>query len=937
MKWIIVILLNLSLLLAKGQHLEVYKQRPHAYNKLGNETIFGLCQTPNGYVYIGTNQGLFRYNGISYEPIKTGTKGKAVNNLIAHGNDLFCMTFSKELVVLKGDSVLVLDDNDLALEKTSGLRLINDTLFILNKKGIIGLNPNTLKVVYELKSSKKSAVTWDLYEDANGVPKVLHDDFNIDDLKGIKSFESNKGDGNNHVHKCQPRFVSFNHKQLAINLKDNRFYNVANNQFEPLNWNTDYLTHQKIHKLHVFQDSLLLISAYNGLFIVNENGNLVEHLFQGTPTSDMITDQEGNIWVGTLNDGLYMLPDLYSHTIDVSFELSKKDKINKALISDNQIILGTHQGWIFKYDFKKDSWNKIKLSRDAEVQAIYQHNDTLYAYCDNIFRLNKNLELIDSLHVTATKEFLKLSEGLYMATSSSLLFQNNKGQITRLFESQWIRSLSITSDSSQIIANTDAGYHMLNRKTLSSTFTEDIKKYKVDIPSSKALYLKQDVLWLEGENEDKIVPLSFIPTDYFIHHNYIFAYNNNQIETLALDNLNSTSTWTTGFELLNKNLIHCSINNNHLIAVFEDAIQFLKPKKNVASSQPNVIIKNIKERDIELHYQGSINLTMDVLPSANDRGLTKVYFRIDGIQDTWSEALQLDNGYLLNIERLPSGSHSLMIKATNRFGVDSEVVKLNVSVAYPFWQKYWFIMLIVLCVVSISWLFQRLRVNQIKKKNKKEMRIKRLEIQSLNAKLEALRSQMNPHFIFNTINTIQSQIMTQQSDNAYDSLNTFAKLIRAALEHSTKNFVSLKEDQDFIDNYLKLEALRFDGALDYSIYTDPKLEGINPKVPSLLVQPFIENGIKHGLLHKSSGDKKLKVRYTQCEDNLLIEIEDNGVGRSAAAEINRKNEKSRHKSYATRAIDDRIKMLNDLDNLDLEIVTEDLQTGTRVTIKSKMK
>ena len=196
---------------------------------------------------------------------------------------------------------------------------------------------------------------------------------------------------------------------------------------------------------------------------------------------------------------------------------------------------------------------------------------------------------------------------------------------------------------------------------------------------------------------------------------------------------------------------------------------------------------------------------------------------------------------------------------------------------------------------------------------------------------------MNPHFIFNTINTIQSQIISADRNQAYDNLNTFSKLIRSSLEHSTKNFIPIKEDEKFLSNYLKLESLRFNYTLNYSIEMDGILKDLNPEIPSLLTQPFVENAIKHGLMHKKEGEKELQIAYRLNGKELSVEITDNGVGRAKSANINKANQKDAHLSYASGAIEKRLEVLRDLEHKKLNVTIIDLQIGTRVLITMELR
>lgn len=167
---------------------------------------------------------------------------------------------------------------------------------------------------------------------------------------------------------------------------------------------------------------------------------------------------------------------------------------------------------------------------------------------------------------------------------------------------------------------------------------------------------------------------------------------------------------------------------------------------------------------------------------------------------------------------------------------------------------------------------------------------------------------MNPHFLYNALNTIQAFIYTNDKENAGKYLLKFSKLTRQVLEMSEKETVTLNEEIDTIKLYLELEKARFDEDFEYNIKIEcfEKLDNI--KVPPMLIQPYIENAIKHGLLHKS-GKKELQISFVENDKLLNVLIEDNGIGRTRSAQIN-KSKNEEHKSFSSDANLRRLDLLN---------------------------
>lgn len=206
-------------------------------------------------------------------------------------------------------------------------------------------------------------------------------------------------------------------------------------------------------------------------------------------------------------------------------------------------------------------------------------------------------------------------------------------------------------------------------------------------------------------------------------------------------------------------------------------------------------------------------------------------------------------------------------------------------------------------------------------------------------RLMALRAQMNPHFIFNSLNSIQECIVNYKIEDANTYLSRFSKMLRMVIDYSERNFISLEKEIEFLNLYLGLESLRFGQSFKYTIEVDPDLDEEESKIPSLLIQPFAENAIWHGLLHKE-GSRELNIRFKiRDEDQLLCIIEDNGIGRKRAAEIKAgKFDAQKHESKGMKISQERIDLVRLQTDQSTDIRIEDLYdesgnaNGTRVTV-----
>jgi LytS/YehU family sensor histidine kinase len=201
--------------------------------------------------------------------------------------------------------------------------------------------------------------------------------------------------------------------------------------------------------------------------------------------------------------------------------------------------------------------------------------------------------------------------------------------------------------------------------------------------------------------------------------------------------------------------------------------------------------------------------------------------------------------------------------------------------------------------------------------------------------LQSLRSQLNPHFMFNSLNSIQELILMEKNEMSHSYLARFSKLLRILLENAEKTFVPLQKELEFLQLYLGLESLRVPD-LQYKLKVAPDVNTRSTLIPNMILQPYIENAIWHGLSHKST-DKKLEVRVSMDKGSVKYEIEDNGIGRKKAAQL-KSFFRSEHKSVGMELLNKRFKLLNKEYSSDIrvniaDVISEGETAGTLVTIE----
>ena len=226
-----------------------------------------------------------------------------------------------------------------------------------------------------------------------------------------------------------------------------------------------------------------------------------------------------------------------------------------------------------------------------------------------------------------------------------------------------------------------------------------------------------------------------------------------------------------------------------------------------------------------------------------------------------------------------------------------------------------------------------LRIYNVKKKQRLEFERK---VEMSKIELKALRSQMNPHFIFNSLNSIQHYIFTAKSDEAIKYLNKFARLVRIILNNSEKPTVTVSDDLEALKLYLELEQMRFEEKFDYEIIVDESVDTDYDIMPPLLMQPYVENAILHGLNPKPVKGK-LTIKLSSRNNFLICTIIDNGIGREKASEIRRTMPFKKYKSLGMKITEDRLKILNEINNSQLSVTITDLKNSNNESLGTKVE
>lgn len=306
------------------------------------------------------------------------------------------------------------------------------------------------------------------------------------------------------------------------------------------------------------------------------------------------------------------------------------------------------------------------------------------------------------------------------------------------------------------------------------------------------------------------------------------------------------------------------------------------------------------------------------------------HYKLSGLDTDW----QITREPVLDYPSLPAGDYHLQLYAINKFGVKSGTEDFVFSIVTPFWGRWWFYVLVLLATVTFTGLLVNNRNNGIRQRLEEKNNFQK---QFAILEQQALQAQMNPHFIFNCLNSIQQYILTNDKEKANEYLTGFATLIRQTLDNSGKKSITILEEVRYLSSYLEMEMMRFGDSFSWNISVGELVQPEINAIPALLLQPYVENALRHGIRYKEANGK-VGISFSFDQGILVCTVEDNGIGRKKAGEMKGKQ----HIEYQSKGMtltEKRIELLNKAGEQQIAVFIEDLEDdlgngiGTKVTIK----
>lgn len=859
---------------------------------LAGSTVYRMAQDDQGYMWFATDNGVSMFDGKRFKNFTT-QDGLTDNDVLFIEKDtrgrVWMMPYNKTVCYYyKGKIYNASNDSTLKKLKFSsfatGISSRSGGMYFLTTTGVT-LYKSTGEVI-EIGNFKDIAQKYSLdagYFATNTRKKVS------DTIYAINSdliFRSING--------AKFSFYKRLKKKVNVLAKIQSFKYDEN--IEPV-YPRPLITHDFLSS-YPLNDSTWIYSTLDGSYLIYPDGHWNPKPFlPGKRVSGSLLDNEGNLWFSTLGAGVFRLTSRSMRTFfdnKESFSLEKVgDKIYAGSV-DGSMKAFSHFALEKEYDFssllegslsrrlytmKSDQLGNLYLGFDLHlakfkdgrilttkptraIKSIDIVDNNMIAICTNVCTARINSTTLDQIDTILNERGTKIvydNGNFYIGTLNGL----------------------VIADSNKNILNKNINLPQLNKRIV------DIRKapgggiWIATSDNGVLLYKDQRIETIINKKNNLS---SNICKSLFLKNNYLWVGTNKGLNKVDINTKKVLMKYSTADGLASDVINAIYVEDSAVWVATPSGVTFFNEKDISDSSicQLNIISVTVSGQQLDstnnlsLPYKKN-NISFDYTAvSFRSAGEIRYKYKLIGLDDDWNET-DLNT---LSYPSLPPGDYVFQIYAINKFGKQSKTITIPFSIAAPFWKTVWFWVALSLVMIAITWFLVNLRYRRLqsrtKEKNELMQRLMELEQASL-------RAQMNPHFIFNCLNSIQHFMLKGDIKQTNKYISEFGNIIRQTMDNAATANISLTNEIKYLTSYLELEQMRFSSTFHYEIYLDKKIDPDYTHIPSMLLQPFVENAIRHGIRYKQNGTGRVNIRIQQDEENMVITIEDNGIGREAAA------------------------------------------------------
>ena len=895
---------------------------------LPNQTIYSIIQDNRGFIWLGTDAGLYKYDGIRYYEYKHPLqKSRSLTGLEkAIDGKIYMYNFNGQIFYIENDSLKLLT----AWDKGSVSNICTDksnNLWVCYKEGVAKLSIKTNTWANFASTIK--------YPTGNYTNSCFLDNDNVFWCLGPKGLIRIKKD----IETCYPlnwqekkvsgeyQLTFYSQQKFIFSQVDGEIFHLVAGNLKPFyskNLNP-ILKDKKITRVEEDHQNRIWIYTYSGIIIYDIKHDTSELLYEDKSFSCGIQDNENSYWFSTLHDGLLRIPELSNKLWIIKDDANGTAKINKIVRAKSSVFFASVNGKIGELTLNDNSINTFSLATKSDIQSLALAEDKqsiFFGIQSSVFNFKQNKTKIISKKLPPAKDVLQIGDNYIVASSKGTFWycpdENSK---TEVLNEKWARSIAYNKITNRLWVATNSGidvYQFKNNHWIYiTTLLDGIQIISLSYKSKlHALAFNGNVYEIENNRIPHILTtLNQNTTSYQLKENdsCLFAATN---KGLWIYNLQDKKTKLINrlSGLASNTIDGLDIDSEYIWLATSKGIQQIPLHTNNKITSSKIYLKNISvnnsivnyKKPLNLNYKDELKIELNAVALSSENQFQYAY-RLDTINSWIFLPAEINQ---IELPVLSSGPFNLEIKLVDHLGKDSiNSVLINGTVNPPFWQRWWFYLMIGITCILLALIIFKQRVKVIHKKQLKELERINLEHQLKLSQETALRAQMNPHFIFNVLNSIKSYIYDNDKKKAASYLQRFSDLVRKILEQSSMSWVKLDEEIELLKLYIELESMLFIDEFQYSIQIHDNIDTSHTALPSLILQPFIENAFKHGLRHKL-GEKKLDIIFAMDTTNtvLNVTITDNGIGRSQSKIVNDSNYK-KHQSFSTDAIN-KVTVLN---------------------------
>lgn len=895
---------------------------------LPSSDVYFIHQDSKGFVWIASGMGLCRYDGFEFKTYHFGLHRSLTGSVIKEDRfgRIWYITFDGWMHYVEGDTLKALPRQ----QKPAGsveYALTQNALIVPTTFGVDIFDLKTLNLSKRLNLGPfyyVSSIQW------NNSLCLITDSLNIISESGtIKKYT---------IPANFPKAASMVAAPGGDLLLQERSHGAKKAyRFDGEKFIAAFnLTEGFIHSAQ-FCDNRFWFFTEDGIFTYTSNGNPLnggKPMYRKEGMTCVMKDIENNIWLGSKDNAILLINDFSQHL------LLKETPPTQIEVAGDTLFYGTRNGELFKLQLNAAS-EPVPLCEPLGESLYMLNYDTLYNYLvytyPQGYLIRQNNQLLHYRN-SALKAFTGLSKKYALVATSGLngliklseepdpvwdplwnRYQPNtaaKYSMCNITGNMRGRDVVAMEDKKHAWIATNQGLFSINptgSREVTNNGTQIIcREITAWQTSLFGLTINGDLILIRGDNQLEVLSGRFeIPgqlEQMYSFGNNLAVVNNKNIYIINMRNPNQG---VTKIKTTANDVYDIDYYNGKLLIATSEGLLFLNYIANISKvftplfSINSILVNNVKTDEKDLLNLNSTQQQIEISYSVLAFGLArqeKLYYQLN--DQPW---IACDNNLRnLKLAALATGSYTLKF----RFGSDNAkpISTLKFNILPPWWKRPFAIGLWILIVIIIIYLIYKSLLLAQEKKNKEITERLELERNFDRSVLTAIRSQMNPHFFFNALNTIQSYIFENDRQNAGNYLSKFSKLTRMVLEMSANDLITLAQEVDALQLYLELEKARFDGDFTFEMTFDENVDREMIRIPPMIFQPYVENAVKHGLLHKK-GDKHLSLHFTCEQQQLITKIDDNGIGRKRSAELNRIRSEY-HASFASEANQKRLELLN---------------------------